>query len=102
LTISSDEELDQALKSFTSVQTVKLYVKASPVIGDKKNDTQEKVEHPGITCDGCDLNIKGIRYKCTECYDFDLCEVCQEKGIHPSGHEMITIKEPRTHTYPCL
>jgi len=35
------------------------------------------VEHPGYRCDGCgDEPIKGVRYKCKDCAEMDLCEQC--------------------------
>jgi len=50
---------------------------------------QPRVSHPAI-CDGCDTNICGIRYKCLNCPDYDLCETCEatnlEKIIHDSEH----------------
>lgn len=54
--------------------------------------------HSGVTCDGCNGNVIGYRYKCTQCYDFDLCSSCEGKGIHPSEHEMILIKTARQHS----
>jgi len=47
--------------------------------------------HYGILCDVCDQDVIGIRYKCTVCEDYDLCEDCNCDGIH-SQHRMITIK----------
>ena len=37
--------------------------------------------HVGITCDGCEMDpIKGKRFKCLVCPDYDLCENCKMKG----------------------
>eukprot|EP01022_Parablepharisma_sp_SALTPOND_P014557 TRINITY_DN1992_c0_g1_i1.p1 TRINITY_DN1992_c0_g1~~TRINITY_DN1992_c0_g1_i1.p1 ORF type:complete len:599 (+),score=27.62 TRINITY_DN1992_c0_g1_i1:108-1799(+) len=50
--------------------------------------------HTGVSCDGCQMNpIKGIRYKCAACPNYDLCESCEEKGVHKE-HTFIKIKEP--------
>ena len=34
--------------------------------------------------------IKGIRYKCSVCKDFDYCEECEEKKPHP--HPFLKIR----------
>jgi len=55
------------------------------------------VVHRGVTCDGCKTaNISGIRYKCTICCNYDLCESCKAKGdeIHPTTHAMQSINSP--------
>ncbi len=40
--------------------------------------------HRGITCDGCKKQLTGlVRYKSLVKQDFDLCEPCEAKGIHP-------------------
>lgn len=50
--------------------------------------------HHRITCDSCHINpIKGNRYKCTTCLDYDLCEVCKSRGIHPH-HGFVHIVKP--------
>lgn len=40
--------------------------------------------HVGITCDGCKKGIHNMaRYKSLIKHDYDLCETCERKGIHP-------------------
>lgn len=37
------------------------------------------VKHPSVSCDGCGVDpIKGIRYKCSVCPNFDFCANCEE------------------------
>jgi hypothetical protein len=44
--------------------------------------------HTGVVCDQCRCdNIKGIRYKCLFCKDFDLCETCEANNILQPFHE---------------
>lgn len=31
-----------------------------------------------MICNGCQSEIKGIRYKCSVCENFDFCENCEE------------------------
>jgi hypothetical protein len=49
--------------------------------------------HSGVTCNECKAHpVIGIRYKCTEREDYDLCEFCERKKIQP--YPMIKIVEP--------
>lgn len=68
--------------------------------------------HRGTTCDGCYPGDKtgakcivGIRFKCLECDNFDLCSTCEEKGVesgmHQSSHNMAAIKEPLAKCFWC-
>jgi len=54
--------------------------------------------HYNITCDGCDAIIKGARYKCGNCPDYDLCENCEQwsESIHRPDHIFLKIKIPAT------
>ena len=39
-------------------------------------------------CDGCGISpIKHIRYRCSECPEFDLCEICFYPGPKVRSHE---------------
>lgn len=68
------------------------------IIAKEAGETTVNEEHSGVTCDGCDGKIVGYRYKCSRCFDFDLCSSCEGKGVHPADHEMILIKTPRQHS----
>jgi len=51
------------------------------------------VIHEDITCDVCGLEgIVGIRYKCSVCNDYDLCERCEAVANHP--HPFLKIRHP--------
>jgi hypothetical protein len=51
------------------------------------------VVHERVSCDGCGLRpIRGIRYKCTTCPNFDFCEKCEETVDH--GHVFMKMKKP--------
>lgn len=44
--------------------------------------------HQRVTCDGCkQFPIKGIRWKCRTCLDFDLCERCIGVNSHANQHQ---------------
>lgn len=66
------------------------------VVQEEKIGNETIIIHQGITCDGCRMvNIKGKRYKCLECSNFDLCGECESKGMHPL-HNMILFVKPDT------
>ncbi|KAF2091908.1 hypothetical protein K490DRAFT_23033, partial [Saccharata proteae CBS 121410] len=51
------------------------------------------VRHHAI-CDGCNTNIYGIRFKCTDCPDWDYCSQCMDdaKHSHPK-HRFVPVYE---------
>ena len=51
---------------------------------------QRGIVHSNVMCDGCGmLPLKGWRYKCSICDDYNLCENCEEKTGH--NHPFIKI-----------
>ena len=46
--------------------------------------------HAGIKCDGCLDSIRGLRYKCLVCPNYDLCGKCDSLALH-SHHEMARV-----------
>lgn len=51
--------------------------------------------HRGVTCDGCHtMPIHGIRYRCANCLDYDLCESCEAQELHIKTHIFYKIRVP--------
>jgi Ca2+-binding EF-hand superfamily protein len=55
----------------------------------------EGVVHRGVTCNGCDEKpIRGIRWHCANCADFDLCSNCEATNSHIKTHIFYKIRVP--------
>ncbi|MBV99286.1 Sequestosome-1, partial [Eschrichtius robustus] len=52
--------------------------------------------HPNVICDGCNGPVVGTRYKCSVCPDYDLCSVCEGKGMHRE-HSKLAFPSPFGH-----
>lgn len=51
--------------------------------------------HRGCACNACGtVPIRGIRYRCANCADFDLCETCEAQNLHNKTHIFYKIKVP--------
>ena len=65
------------------------------IFNENKNMSNLKIVHDGIKCNNCgEENIEGIRYKCTVCPDFNLCQKCETEAIHPPSHIFIKMRRP--------
>lgn len=90
---STDEELCEAL-GFVSDGVLKVYVRINEGLKPAEGQAHAEGEvHPGVVCDGCETPVKGVRFKCMVCPDYDLCQVCEGKGLH-SEHNMVKIMKP--------
>jgi len=55
----------------------------------------DAVVHEGATCDNCNMNpIIGVRYRCQECYEYDLCEACEALNVHNADHTLVKLRKP--------
>ena len=51
--------------------------------------------HSGIKCNKCNTeNIQGIRYKCINCQNYNLCQNCESDSEHISSHIFLKIRKP--------
>ena len=51
--------------------------------------------HRGVSCNSCNASpIRGIRYRCANCADYDLCEQCETMQVHPRTHIFYKIRIP--------
>ena len=59
----------------------------------KDQACRDCVIHRGITCNMCNASpVCGTRYKCANCLDYDVCEVCEPKDHHDRTHVFLKIK----------
>ncbi|ORX56648.1 EF-hand [Piromyces finnis] len=48
-----------------------------------------------VTCNNCGIApIRGIRYKCANCVDYDLCSACEAQDVHIKTHLFLKIRIP--------
>lgn len=54
--------------------------------------------HDGVWCDGCDAQVVGARFRCSNCMDHDLCTQCyfspKLRSIHDQSHCFFMINAP--------
>ena len=59
-------------------------------------ENKEKLEHFGVKCHECGSNpIRGIRYKCAICNNFDYCEQCKLKYLKEHKHPFLVFYNPK-------
>ena len=91
-----EKKLDKSLKKIKEKivdNMVKKYKKMLTKQNKSSPISNENIIHYSVTCDGCNMSpIRGIRYKCNECRDFDFCEKCESSVEH--NHVFLKIKTP--------
>lgn len=56
------------------------------------DSAQAGVRHKFVACDGCNEQpLRGIRWKCLECTDYDLCTSCYNADTHDKDHPFCRI-----------
>ncbi|XP_023374508.1 sequestosome-1 isoform X2 [Otolemur garnettii] len=94
---SSDEELTMAM-SYVKDDIFRIYIKEKKECRrDHRSpcaqEAPRNMVHPNVICDGCNGPVVGTRYKCSVCPNYDLCGVCEGKGLH-RGHSKLVFPSP--------
>ena len=72
-------------------QSIKMQLEKS----EQNNNNNNNNIHFGIKCNECETeNIEGIRYKCTICPNFNLCQKCESDTEHIPNHIFLKIRRP--------
>lgn len=55
------------------------------------------IKHDGVVCDGCSsAPLYGIRWKCSDCPDVNLCSPCYHGDRHNLRHRFVRIAMPNS------
>ena len=88
--LTEDEKMKESIRAL--VQS-KLKILESKLYNEIKNSDQPI--HNGIKCNLCGTNnIRGIRYKCSICDNYNLCEKCEENSNHDEDHILLKLRKP--------
>ncbi|KAI8938139.1 hypothetical protein NX059_005805 [Plenodomus lindquistii] len=92
LSWGSEDDVDEALDQDGQTLQRALYHIA------EERARQDGVLHRGITCNGCDEKpIRGVRWHCANCVDYDLCSNCEATNSHHKTHVLYKIRIPTPH-----
>ena len=62
----------------------------------KNKVSNNNYTHKGIICNKCGKEIIGERFKCVQCSNFNLCEICEQNYNHDMRHIMVSVTYPIT------
>jgi len=92
----NEKELTEEEKIKVNIRLLvqsKLKIFENNILNEINNNSQPI--HKGIKCNKCGMkDIKGIRYKCSTCLNYNLCEKCEDISDHNENHVFVKIKEP--------
>ena len=78
--IDSHSPTPEVIEEDENISTIESNSSSSP--------PEEGAANRYYICDGCGISpIKHIRYRCSECPEFDLCEICFYPGPKVRSHE---------------
>ena len=105
---SLDIKIDELINyHFNNVENVSNEITNNQLDEEKKKFESKKIEevvnddeHKNIVCSNCyKINFKGLRFICSECQNFNLCQECEDLKIkklirHNQNHIFIRINKP--------
>ncbi|KAG8900696.1 hypothetical protein FRB99_005812 [Tulasnella sp. 403] len=62
--------------------------------------TSAEVIHPSVLCDHCGKTVRGTRYKCQKCPDFDICQACM--GDDKNGAAIHSAAQDEDHPFSAI
>ena len=61
------------------------------------------IRHQSVSCDEChQSSVSGIRWKCVQCHDFDLCTGCYMEGKHNCDHAFLQYTDVQQRRYASI
>lgn len=94
--LSCDREYEEALSwakrndNYLTIILAPIYESIVEESKPQELEVNEIVEH-GVKCSKCEESIKGIRYKCLQCKNFNLCENCEGPDAHLESHAFLKL-----------
>ena len=86
-------EYDKVRENYRRVGAEAIPVQQSPAV-----ENAARPVHRNIICDVCNRQIIGVRHKCLDCPDYDLCEECIStaslRSQHSPHHQFFAIEKP--------
>lgn len=65
-----------------------------PLLKFAVDESQREAVHYGVQCDQCGVSpIRGSRFKCQDCPNYDLCSKCE--ASHIASHILIKFRQPQ-------
>lgn len=60
----------------------------------KASETDSTMVHRNVRCDGCNQSpLRGFRFKCFTCSNYDLCATCYMNQTHNADHEFVRMSD---------
>jgi len=87
-------------KESSSIETPPVNeAKEEVVVVEQEEEEEGQNVHKDVRCDICNtIPIVGVRYKCSICRDYDLCEKCEMANSHNPMHPLIKMRVPRDYS----
>lgn len=94
IVMSSDAELAQAVQNMKDgLLRISVTITDQTKRGGAVPSTSTQGLHAGVVCDVCDQEIRGVRYKCLQCENYDLCGPCHGRKVHEE-HDLLKLVNP--------
>ncbi|KAI8847246.1 hypothetical protein BC829DRAFT_396794 [Chytridium lagenaria] len=91
--MSTDEEEEDSLSAGYAEESKNLLNLLYSIAEDQAR--KDGYVHRSITCNHCGVcPVRGYRFKCAHCVDYDLCETCEAGDVHPRTHVFLKIRIP--------